>query len=82
MSYLSVFVQYHAQVELAFTVPAAAFEPAPEVDSAIIVGLTRARRLDEADEQLADLNEGLESALALVAAMLGPPGGSERGSQP
>jgi 16S rRNA (adenine1518-N6/adenine1519-N6)-dimethyltransferase len=50
MSYLSVFVQYHARVELAFTVPAAAFEPAPEVDSAILVGLTRDRRLDEADE--------------------------------
>jgi len=50
MSYLSVFVQYHAQVELAFTVPAAAFEPAPEVDSAILAGLTRARRLEAEDE--------------------------------
>ena len=46
MSYVSVFVQYHAQVELAFDVPAAAFEPAPDVDSAIIVGVTRERRLD------------------------------------
>jgi 16S rRNA (adenine1518-N6/adenine1519-N6)-dimethyltransferase len=50
MSYLSVFVQYHAHVEVAFTVPAAAFEPAPEVDSAILVGSTRERRLDEEDE--------------------------------
>jgi 16S rRNA (adenine1518-N6/adenine1519-N6)-dimethyltransferase len=50
MSYLSVFVQYHAEVELAFTVPAAAFEPAPEVDSAILVGETKPRRLGEVDE--------------------------------
>ncbi len=41
MSYLSVFVQYHAQVRVAFSVPAAAFEPAPEVDSAVLVGETR-----------------------------------------
>ncbi len=50
MSYLSVFVQYHADVELAFGVPATAFEPAPEVDSAVLVGITRERRLDEQDE--------------------------------
>ncbi len=50
MSYLSVFVQYHAEVEVAFTVPAAAFEPAPEVDSAILSGVTRERRLGEEDE--------------------------------
>ena len=50
MSYLSVFVQYHAAVEVAFTVPAAAFEPAPEVDSAILTGTTRERRLGEDDE--------------------------------
>ncbi len=37
MSYLSVFVQYHATVRIALTVPRAAFEPAPEVDSAVIV---------------------------------------------
>ena len=37
MSYLSVFVQYHAAVRLALRVPPAAFEPAPEVDSAVIV---------------------------------------------
>jgi 16S rRNA (adenine1518-N6/adenine1519-N6)-dimethyltransferase len=52
MSYLSVFVQYHADVEVAFSVPSAAFEPAPAVDSAILVGRTRPRRLaqDEEDE--------------------------------
>jgi 16S rRNA (adenine1518-N6/adenine1519-N6)-dimethyltransferase len=50
MSYLSVFVQYHARVEVAFTVPAAAFEPAPDVDSAILVGTTRERRLGDEDE--------------------------------
>ncbi len=50
MSYLSVFVQYHAHVEVAFTVPAAAFEPAPEVDSAILSGHIRERRLGEKDE--------------------------------
>ncbi|HSO29877.1 MAG TPA: 16S rRNA (adenine(1518)-N(6)/adenine(1519)-N(6))-dimethyltransferase RsmA [Candidatus Sulfomarinibacteraceae bacterium] len=37
MSYLSVFVQYHASVRISRRVPAAAFEPAPAVDSAIIV---------------------------------------------
>ena len=37
MSYLSVFVQYHAAVRIAVRVPAAAFEPAPAVDSALIV---------------------------------------------
>jgi 16S rRNA (adenine1518-N6/adenine1519-N6)-dimethyltransferase len=37
MSYLSVFVQYHAAVRIARRVPSAAFEPAPEVDSAVIV---------------------------------------------
>jgi len=37
MSYLSVFVQYHARVRIALRVPPAAFEPAPEVDSAVIV---------------------------------------------
>jgi 16S rRNA (adenine1518-N6/adenine1519-N6)-dimethyltransferase len=50
MSYVSVFAQYHADVAVAFTVPATAFEPAPEVDSAILVGLTRERRLGEHDE--------------------------------
>ena len=37
MSYLSVFVQYHARVRIAFEVPAAAFEPEPAVRSAVIV---------------------------------------------
>jgi 16S rRNA (adenine1518-N6/adenine1519-N6)-dimethyltransferase len=37
MSYLSVFVQYHARVRIALTVPPSAFEPAPAVDSAVIV---------------------------------------------
>jgi 16S rRNA (adenine1518-N6/adenine1519-N6)-dimethyltransferase len=37
MSYLSVFVQYHAAVRIALRVPPTAFEPAPEVDSAVIV---------------------------------------------
>jgi len=53
MSYLSVFVQYHAQVRVARIVPAEAFEPAPDVQSAVLVGETRPRRLDEeAEEQL------------------------------
>jgi len=50
MSYLSVFVQYHAHVEVAFVVPASAFEPAPEVDSAVLAGRTRPRRLAAAEE--------------------------------
>jgi 16S rRNA (adenine1518-N6/adenine1519-N6)-dimethyltransferase len=37
MSYLSVFVQYHARVRVAFLVPPEAFEPEPAVDSAVIV---------------------------------------------
>jgi 16S rRNA (adenine1518-N6/adenine1519-N6)-dimethyltransferase len=37
MSYLSVFVQYHARVRIAFEVPAEAFEPEPAVRSAVIV---------------------------------------------
>jgi 16S rRNA (adenine1518-N6/adenine1519-N6)-dimethyltransferase len=37
MSYLSVFVQYHAKVRVAFRVPPDAFEPEPAVDSAVIV---------------------------------------------
>jgi 16S rRNA (adenine1518-N6/adenine1519-N6)-dimethyltransferase len=53
MSYLSVFVQYHADVRVARTVPASAFEPAPTVESAILVGDVRPRRLSEdAEEQL------------------------------
>jgi 16S rRNA (adenine1518-N6/adenine1519-N6)-dimethyltransferase len=37
MSYLSAFVQYHADVVIARRVPAAAFEPAPKVESAVVV---------------------------------------------
>jgi 16S rRNA (adenine1518-N6/adenine1519-N6)-dimethyltransferase len=37
MSYLSVFVQYHARVRIAAPVPPTAFEPAPDVWSAIVV---------------------------------------------
>ena len=37
MSYLSVFVQYHATVRIALAVPRAAFEPEPNVDSAVVV---------------------------------------------
>jgi 16S rRNA (adenine1518-N6/adenine1519-N6)-dimethyltransferase len=37
MSYLSVFVQYHARVRIAFGVAATAFEPEPAVESAVIV---------------------------------------------
>jgi 16S rRNA (adenine1518-N6/adenine1519-N6)-dimethyltransferase len=36
MSYLSVFVQYHATVRVAFPVPREAFEPAPDVASAVV----------------------------------------------
>jgi 16S rRNA (adenine1518-N6/adenine1519-N6)-dimethyltransferase len=37
MSYLSVFVQYHARVRIAVRVPPTAFEPEPAVESAVIV---------------------------------------------
>jgi 16S rRNA (adenine1518-N6/adenine1519-N6)-dimethyltransferase len=53
MSYLSVFVQYHANVRVAQVIPASAFEPAPEVQSALLVGETRERRLSaEREEEL------------------------------
>lgn len=53
MSYLSVFVQYHAQVRVVRVVPAASFEPAPAVDSAVIAAVTVPRRLDaDAEEDL------------------------------
>jgi 16S rRNA (adenine1518-N6/adenine1519-N6)-dimethyltransferase len=51
MSYLSVFVQYHAAVRIARLVPRGAFEPAPEVDSAVLAGQTRPRRLGQAAEE-------------------------------
>jgi 16S rRNA (adenine1518-N6/adenine1519-N6)-dimethyltransferase len=53
LSYLSVFVQYHAAVRVARVVPASAFEPAPDVQSAVLVGDTQARRLPaEAEDDL------------------------------
>jgi 16S rRNA (adenine1518-N6/adenine1519-N6)-dimethyltransferase len=53
MSYLSVFVQYHSTVRVARVVPASAFEPAPDVQSAILVGATNPRPLSrEAEEEL------------------------------
>ncbi|HEY7600604.1 MAG TPA: 16S rRNA (adenine(1518)-N(6)/adenine(1519)-N(6))-dimethyltransferase RsmA [Candidatus Limnocylindrales bacterium] len=51
MSYLSVFVQYHAAVRVALVVPGSAFEPAPKVDSAVLVGETRPRRLPADGEE-------------------------------
>jgi len=50
LGYLSVFVQYHARVSVIRVVPAASFEPAPSVDSAVLVGRTRARRLPPDEE--------------------------------
>ncbi|MGZ6269547.1 MAG: 16S rRNA (adenine(1518)-N(6)/adenine(1519)-N(6))-dimethyltransferase RsmA [Candidatus Limnocylindrales bacterium] len=52
MSYLSVFVQYHARVRLAFAVSREAFEPAPAVDSAVVVlePFAEDDRLDAATE--------------------------------
>jgi 16S rRNA (adenine1518-N6/adenine1519-N6)-dimethyltransferase len=55
MSYLSVFVQYHARARVAFRVPREAFEPAPKVESAVLVLEPYATddRLDaEAEDQL------------------------------
>jgi 16S rRNA (adenine1518-N6/adenine1519-N6)-dimethyltransferase len=37
MSYLSAYVQYHARVQIAREVPRSAFEPAPNVDSSVIL---------------------------------------------
>jgi 16S rRNA (adenine1518-N6/adenine1519-N6)-dimethyltransferase len=51
LSYLSVFVQYHARVRVVRIVPPEAFEPAPDVASAILVGETRPRRLDPVAEE-------------------------------
>jgi 16S rRNA (adenine1518-N6/adenine1519-N6)-dimethyltransferase len=55
MSYLSVFVQYHARVRIAFAVPAAAFEPEPAVASAVIV----VEPYDDDDRLAADDEDGL-----------------------
>ena len=53
MSYLSVFVQYHARVRVAFRVPPEAFEPEPAVESAVIVvePFDADDRLDADDEE-------------------------------
>jgi len=51
MSYLSVFVQYNADVRVALIVPPHAFEPAPAVQSAVLVGEVRARSLSPDDEE-------------------------------
>lgn len=51
MSYLSVFVQYHANVRVALVVPPSAFEPAPAVESAVLVGETRPRPLRPGQEE-------------------------------
>jgi len=44
MSYLSVFVQYHATIRIALRVPPEAFEPAPKVASAVVVLEPRGHR--------------------------------------
>jgi 16S rRNA (adenine1518-N6/adenine1519-N6)-dimethyltransferase len=44
MSYLSVFVQYHADVRVALRVPPEAFEPTPKVASAVVELIPRASR--------------------------------------
>ena len=49
MSYLSVFVQHLAEAEVVAIVPAAAFEPAPKVDSAVLRLRRRARPLVDAN---------------------------------
>ncbi len=51
MSYLSVFVQYHARVEVALRVPPEAFEPAPKVSSAVAVLTPRASRALTAERE-------------------------------
>ena len=67
MSYLSVFVQYHAEVRIARLVPGAAFEPAPAVESAVIV--VAPRRPGSAPDAAPDLPAEAEEALwALVQA--------------
>src|SRR5918992_1256894 len=53
MSYVSVFVQYHARVHVRRIVPPSSFEPAPDVSSAVLVGETIPRRLAvDAERQL------------------------------
>ena len=51
MSYLSVFVQYHAEVAVALRVPPEAFEPAPKVSSAVVVLTPRRTRTLPAERE-------------------------------
>jgi 16S rRNA (adenine1518-N6/adenine1519-N6)-dimethyltransferase len=51
MSYLSVFVQYHARVTVALRVPPEAFEPAPKVSSAVVVLEPHAARALSAERE-------------------------------
>jgi 16S rRNA (adenine1518-N6/adenine1519-N6)-dimethyltransferase len=51
MSYLSVFVQYHATVRVALRVPPEAFEPAPKVSSAVVVLVPHERFALAADRE-------------------------------
>jgi 16S rRNA (adenine1518-N6/adenine1519-N6)-dimethyltransferase len=53
MSYLSVFVQYHATVRVAVRVPPEAFEPAPKVASAVAILEPRGERELAPDEEAA-----------------------------
>ncbi len=55
MSYLSVFVQYHARVRVAVRVPPDAFEPEPAVHSAVIV----VEPFDEDDRLDPEAEDGL-----------------------
>lgn len=61
MSYLSVFVQNIAAAQIVARVPAAAFEPAPEVDSAVL-------RLRRRDEPAVPLGAGREAFYRVVQA--------------
>ena len=58
MSYLSVFVQFHAAVRIAFVVPREAFEPAPEVESAVVI-IDTLDPLDQCPRLSADDEAGL-----------------------
>jgi 16S rRNA (adenine1518-N6/adenine1519-N6)-dimethyltransferase len=61
MSYLSVFVQNVASAEVVARVPAAAFEPAPDVDSAVL-------RLRRRDSPAVPVGEGREPFYRVVQA--------------
>jgi 16S rRNA (adenine1518-N6/adenine1519-N6)-dimethyltransferase len=61
MSYLSVFAQNVATAEVVARVPADAFEPAPDVDSAVL-------RLRRRDEPVVPVGEGREPFYRIVQA--------------